>query len=110
MLFLRKLQEGGSQHSFGIHVAQMAGMPNPIVLRANEIMHFLEKDHNKNDIHKRFSQLPEPKDQLSLFQNDPRFEELMQLLEEMDVNTISPIEALLKLNELKSVFENHHKS
>ena len=101
ILFMRKLVEGGSEHSFGIHVAQLAGMPNSIVLRANEIMKFLEKDHQHQEEKKKFSTIPESS-QMSLFAPDKRFEELQTLLDKVDINTISPVEALLKLNEIKT--------
>jgi DNA mismatch repair protein MutS len=100
IIFMRKLKEGGSEHSFGIHVAQLAGMPNRIVLRANEILHFLEKDKHKNEDKKRMENIPVATPQMSLFAADPRFVELEEKLAKIDINTISPVEALLKLNEL----------
>ena len=105
IIFMRKLKEGGSEHSFGIHVAQLAGMPNQIVIRANEIMHFLEKDKNKNDTGKKLQEVPKANYQMSLFESDPRFQEVMKLMEVLDINTISPVEALLKLNEIKGMLE-----
>jgi DNA mismatch repair protein MutS len=104
ILFMRKLKEGGSEHSFGIHVAQLAGMPNRVVLRANEIMHFLEKDHTrKNGMHKRMEDVPKANYQLNLFEADPRFRKVEEILNALDINTISPVEALLKLNEIQTV-------
>jgi len=101
MVFLRKLKEGGSEHSFGIHVAQMAGMPQSVVLRANEILHHLEQDHIKEDNKEKLQQAPKNNMQLSFFEpQDPKIEELKNKLKAIDVNTLSPIEALLKLNEL----------
>jgi len=100
VLFMRKLKEGGSEHSFGIHVAQMAGMPNQIVIRSSEIMHHLEKDQLRNQRRKKLKEMPKSY-QLSLFEADPRFEEVLNLLGKVDINTISPVEALLKLNEIK---------
>ncbi len=100
IIFMRKLKEGGSEHSFGIHVAQMAGMPNKIVLRANEILHFLEKDKHKNERKKKFEDLPKENFQMALFEADPKFKEVQELLGKIDINTISPVEALLKLNEV----------
>lgn len=101
MVFLRKLKEGGSEHSFGIHVAQMAGMPQSVVLRANEILHHLEQDHIKEDNKEKIQQAPKNNMQLSFFEpQDPKIEELKTKLKAIDVNTLSPIEALLKLNEL----------
>lgn len=101
IIFMRKLKEGGSEHSFGIHVAQLAGMPNPVVLRAHEIMHFLEKEHKKNGHEKDMKDLPKaPEMQMTLFEEDPRMKEVRSQLERIDINTLSPVEALLKLNEL----------
>jgi len=109
ILFLRKLIEGGSEHSFGIHVAQLAGMPNQIVLRANEILKFLEKDKQKNKDKEKFTDIPKGETQMLLFKNDPRFEKIVQLINELDINTISPVEALLKLNEIKQELKNEQK-
>lgn len=104
ILFMRKLKEGGSQHSFGIHVAQLAGMPNRVVLRANEIMHFLEKDHDRrNGMKQKMEEVPKANYQLNLFEADPRFKKVEELLKTLDINTISPVEALLKLNEIQTV-------
>ncbi len=101
VIFMRKLKPGGSEHSFGIHVAQMAGMPNPIVLRANEIMHFLEKDKKKEKEHTKLKEMPKNNFQMAMFEVDPKFKEVEEMLEKLDINTISPVEALLKLNEIK---------
>ena len=105
IIFLRKLKEGGSEHSFGIHVAQMAGMPNPIVIRANEIMRHLEEEKLSKKAAKKLSDMPKQNFQLSLFESDPRMEQVRELLTKIDVNTISPIEALLKINEMKSILK-----
>lgn len=102
IIFMRKLKEGGSEHSFGIHVAQLAGMPNRVVFRANEILHFLEKDKHKNEKQK-IQEVPKAIPQLSLFEADPRFAEIQEKLGKIDINTMSPVEALLKLNELVSI-------
>lgn len=101
VIFMRKLKEGGSEHSFGIHVAQMAGMPNPIVLRAAEIMIHLEKDKEFFNSKDKVKSIPKNNFQLHLFEMDPRFQEAKDLLDQIDINTISPIEALLKLHEVK---------
>lgn len=106
VVFLRKLKPGGSAHSFGIHVAQIAGMPQPIVLRASEIMHHLEKDHVAHEHKKRVKEIPKNNFQLSIFEPaDPRLEELKEKLSLVDVNTLSPIEALLKLNEFQKIIK-----
>ena len=102
---MRTLKEGGSEHSFGIHVAQMAGMPNPIVLRAAEIMSHLEKDKSVKEKNAKLASVPKSNFQLQLFEMDPKLAEAKKLLDELDINTISPIEALLKLHELKKKME-----
>jgi DNA mismatch repair protein MutS len=102
---MRKLKEGGSEHSFGIHVAQIAGMPNRVVLRANEILHFLEKEKHKNDDRKKINELPKATPQMSLFEADPRFKEIEDRLTGVDINTMSPVEALLKLNEVIGILK-----
>jgi len=106
VIFLRKLKEGGSEHSFGIHVAQMAGMPQEIVLRANDILHTLEQSHRKQETDKAVKEMPKVNYQMSIFEpQDPRTEELKSKLKILDINTLSPIEALLKLNELRRLVE-----
>jgi len=101
VIFMRKLKSGGSEHSFGIHVAQMAGMPNAVVLRANEIMRFLEKDKTKEKDKKKLKEMPKNEFQMAMFEADPKFVEVQKMLNKLDINTISPVEALLKLNEIK---------
>lgn len=105
VIFMRKLKEGGSEHSFGIHVAQMAGMPNEVVIRANEILRHLEVDRIKEQHDEKIESLPKNNFQLSMFEADPRFEEVIGLLTKLDINTISPVEALLKLNEIKGILK-----
>lgn len=106
IIFMRKLKEGGSEHSFGIHVAQLAGMPNRIVLRANEILHFLEKDRHKNEPAKKLADMPKENFQMNLFEMDPRQKQVHELLSKIDINTVSPVEALLKLNEIISILSS----
>lgn len=103
IIFMRKLKEGGSEHSFGIHVAQLAGMPNRVVLRANEILQFLEKDKHKNERKKKLEEMP--KVQMSLFELDPKTKEVQEILSKIDINTLSPVEALLKLNEVVTILK-----
>lgn len=100
IIFMRKLQEGGSEHSFGIHVARMAGMPNLVVHRAESILADLEKSRQKSDTG---APLPSKKDlQLSFFQlDDPILEELRQEIQRLDIDTLTPVEALMKLNSIK---------
>jgi len=102
IIFLRKLKKGGSEHSFGIHVAHLAGMPNPVVLRANEIMHHLEKDKIRDKAKRKIEEVPKNNYQLNMFEADPVLSEIKELLDKLDINSMSPVEALLKLNELKS--------
>lgn len=106
VVFLRKLKAGGSEHSFGIHVAQMAGMPNPVVLRASEILGHLEKDKVREKNEEKLQEVPKANYQLNLFDPiDPNYNKVKELLAKTDINTISPVEALLKLNELKGLLD-----
>ena len=105
ILFIRQLQEGGSQHSFGIHVAQMAGMPTQVVERANEIMHHLERDKISNSQPNKVAEIPQSKTQLQLFELDPRWAQVQEILQHTDINALSPIEALLKLNEIQMLLQ-----
>jgi DNA mismatch repair protein MutS len=105
IIFLRKLIEGGSEHSFGIHVAKLAGMPKDIVLRAEKIMSELEqKSLAEDSMKKRVKQIASQSTyQLSIFdQTDPRIAALKLELEKLDINALSPMEALMKLNEWKN--------
>ena len=79
-------------------------MPNSIVLRANEILKHLEKE--KLGEEKKFESMPVKNFQLSLFESDPRFEKVKEILSQVDINTISPVEALLKLNEIKIMLKS----
>ncbi len=108
IIFLRKLQPGGSEHSFGIHVAQMAGMPALIVRRASEILEHLEKEKIHQKLHKKISEIPkQTTTQLSLFEPyNPELEKIKKFFKEMDLNILTPIEALIKLNELKKMIFN----
>ena len=107
ILFLRKLIEGGSEHSFGIHVARIAGMPPIVVKRAEEVLRELEAAHqqvgNHNDAVK--SAKPDTANmQLSFFQlNDPVLEQIHEELIMIDINTLTPVEALMKLHEIKKL-------
>ena len=110
ILFMRKLMPGGSEHSFGIHVAQLAGMPNSVVIRASEIMHHLEQDKISQGDKKSLQQLPKQKFQLNMFElNDPLMIRIRELFDKLDINTITPVEALLKLNELKMLADDAKK-
>src|SRR6185436_8333889 len=105
VLFLRKLVPGGSEHSFGIHVAKMAGMPVKIIDRATKMLELLEKAHSNSELIKNTRQ-KEMKDslQLSFFKlDDPVLEQIREEILKTDVNTLTPIEALMKLNEIKKL-------
>ncbi len=103
VIFLRQLKPGGSHHSFGIHVAKMAGMPNWIVHRAQEILSDLEQKHvGERDGIKEKLRSGAAQYQLSIFDAaDPAAKEILDELENMDLNAMTPIEAMMKLNELK---------
>jgi DNA mismatch repair protein MutS len=107
IVFLRKLKEGGSEHSFGIHVAQLAGMPQSVVLRANEILQELEKSEAKEKNKAKLSEAPKNNFQLNFFDPvDEKGEAVKEKLKGLDLNTLSPIEALLKLNELQKMLKS----
>ncbi len=108
VIFMRKLQEGGSEHSFGIHVAQLAGIPQNVVFRASEILVELEKNRSKEQHRQTIREMPKQNFQMAIFEaeKNPKFEKIEGLLKTLDINTMSPIEALLKLNEVKRVFED----
>ncbi|MBP6050104.1 MAG: DNA mismatch repair protein MutS [Chitinophagales bacterium] len=107
VIFLRKLMEGGSQHSFGIHVAKMAGMPTEIIKRANEILIELESQRNlSNNPQTTLKNISTKADeiQLNMFaMDDPRLLKLKEVLEKVNINTMTPMEAMLKLDELRKL-------
>lgn len=101
ILFMRKLVEGGSEHSFGIHVAKLAGMPDIIINRANEVLSNLESK-TKSQIESNHIKSNQTGAQLSFFQlEDPVLEQLKNEIKGLDINNLTPIEALMKLNEIK---------
>ena len=102
IIFLRKLAPGGSTHSFGIHVAKMAGMPPALINRANAILKQLEKKHMDDQVGEQVKSLNTPQMQLSIFDaHSQTFEDIRRLLDEIDINRLTPVEALLKLQEIK---------
>ena len=106
IVFLRKLKEGGSEHSFGIHVAQMAGMPNQVVLRSSEVLKSLEKEKLTDSKKQALKEVSEQRLQMQLFEAVPsEWEELKTMFQGLDINTMSPVEALLKLNEMKNLVQ-----
>lgn len=110
VLFLRKLVKGGSEHSFGIHVARMAGVPKTVLMRAEEILSELEKDRAQISGRETLKTLKVPQYQLTMFGvSDPKIEELHRQLSAIEPNTLTPIDALMKLQELKKLIEGKGK-
>ena len=121
IVFLRKLEQGGTEHSFGIHVARLAGMPASIVSRAEELLRNLEQVYGNNEIvpskslkernrrsaqavREAAEQAPAPSMQLSMFQlDDPVLIQIRDQIKGLDINSLTPIEALNKLNEIKKI-------
>ena len=104
IIFMRKLLPGGSEHSFGIHVAKLAGMPSKVVNRANEVLKTLEKSRSRGNSKGKTKALTDENMQLSFFQlDDPVLENIREELTKIDVNTLTPIEALMKLNSIKKM-------
>ena len=102
IIFLRKLVSGGSNHSFGIHVAKLAGMPNAVVHRANKILSKLEKNNKNSEVKEVLKQTQHEEMQLSFFQlDDPLLENIKEEILATNIDTLTPIEALMKLNEIK---------
>ena len=104
IIFLRKLVAGGSEHSFGIHVAKLAGMPAKVVARAREILKTLEESRSQEKTTEKIKRVTEENIQLSFFQlDDPVLENIREELTKIDINTLTPIEALMKLNAIKKM-------
>lgn len=106
VIFLRKLVRGGSEHSFGIHVAKMAGMPQSIVKRAGQILKQLESDNQNNGISKPTREIATQREgmQLSFFQlDDPVLSQIRDEIVTLDINNLTPMEALNKLNEIRKI-------
>ncbi|MGL4597187.1 MAG: MutS-related protein, partial [Bacteroidia bacterium] len=108
IIFLRKLMPGGSEHSFGIHVAKMAGMPRRVVDRANDVLAQLEKSHSGDELMNAPASARKEKNedamQLSFFQlDDPMLEQIREEILNTDINTLTPVEALMKLNGIKKL-------
>jgi DNA mismatch repair protein MutS len=104
VIFLRKLKRGGSEHSFGIHVAKMAGMPGSVVRRADEILKELEQSHEKQELTKPIAELAGHREglQLSIFQlDDPVLKQIRDEILDLDINNLTPVEALNKLYNIK---------
>ena len=111
VLFLRKLEPGGSEHSFGIHVARMAGMPRQVLQRADEMLKILETSHGGDTFQTPASRKKQKSSggdplQLSFIQlNDPLLEQIRDDILDTDINTLTPVEALMKLNEIKNLLK-----
>ncbi len=107
IVFLRKLVSGGSNHSFGIHVAKLAGMPNMVIHRANKILATLEKNNKNSEVKEVLKQTQHEEMQLSFFQmDDPLLENIREEILATNIDTLTPIEALMKLNEIKRMLLN----
>lgn len=110
VLFLRKLTPGGSAHSFGIHVAKMAGMPKQVLQRANKMLSKLEKSHSSEALTDNIKQAAREDLQLSFFNlDDPLLEEIREEILDLDIDTLTPVEALMKLNEIKRMLVRKDK-
>ncbi len=110
VLFLRKLTPGGSEHSFGIHVAKMAGMPQQVIRKANKILKKLEKSHSSEELTDKL-QAAQNEMQLSFFNlDDPLLEQIKEEITHLDINTLTPVEALMKLNEIKRLLTKNKKA
>jgi DNA mismatch repair protein MutS len=106
VIFLRKLAPGGSTHSFGIHVARMAGMPPDLIERAKDILKQLETKHLGDGLKENIKGLSAPQMQLSIFDaHSQTFDDIRKMLEGIDINRLTPVEALLKLNEIKNLLK-----
>jgi DNA mismatch repair protein MutS len=100
VLFIRKLVKGGSAHSFGLHVAKMAGIPQIVLLKAQKILKKLEKNHSSDALDSIKTEKAEM--QMSFFNlDDPLLEEIRDEILNLDINTLTPIEAMMKLSEIK---------
>jgi len=110
VLFLRKLIPGGSEHSFGIHVAKMAGMPQQVIQKANKILKKLENKHVSGEVTDKLINDSDEM-QLSFFNlDDPLLEEIKDEITHLDIDTLTPVEALMKLNEIKRLLTKDKKA
>ena len=109
VLFLRKLEAGGSEHSFGIHVARMAGMPASVLRRAEEVLKQLE-EHHDNKVEKHIEKRADPGYQLSFIAlDDPLLLDVKNQIVDLDINSLTPVEALMKLNDIKNLLIKEKK-
>jgi DNA mismatch repair protein MutS len=106
VIFLRKLAPGGSKHSFGIHVAKMAGMPHELINRANEILSLLEEKNLDEKLKGKMKQIDTKHYQLNIFDGlADDLKKIKEVLLSVNINALTPVEALMKLNELKSIID-----
>ncbi|MDC1395471.1 DNA mismatch repair protein MutS [Bacteroidia bacterium] len=106
VIFLRRMRKGGSEHSFGIHVARMAGIPKKVLKRADTILKQLENDRARISTKDSLKKVPDDNYQLNLFQiNDPKTAEIIETIDKLSIESLTPIEALMKLNEIKQLLE-----
>jgi len=107
IIFLRKLKKGGSEHSFGIHVAEMAGMPKKVLERARQMLKVLEKNHSADALKNTNSKIYDDENlQLSFIQlDDPLLQEIKEDILNTNIDTLTPVEALMKLNKIKNLLK-----
>ncbi len=110
VVFLRKLIEGGSEHSFGIHVAKMAGMPQQVIHRATKIMKRLEKSHSSEELTDNLKAVTNDMQLSFINLDDPLLEEIKDEILHLDINTLTPVEALMKLNEIKRMLQKKKRA
>jgi DNA mismatch repair protein MutS len=109
VLFLRKLEPGGSEHSFGIHVAKMAGMPDQVIRKANQLLKKLEKSHSAEALGDTLKNAEDDL-QLSFFNlDDPLLEQIRDEILDLNIDNLTPVEALMKLNEIKRLLSGKNK-
>lgn len=110
VIFLRKLEAGGSRHSFGIQVAKMAGMPHVLTQRAEEVLSVLEEKNKENDMGRKVKKISMETFQLNIFDGlSTDLTRIKEILFATDINTLTPVEALLKLNELKTIVKTYQE-
>ncbi len=110
VLFMRKLVEGGSEHSFGIHVAKMAGMPQQVIQRANKILKKLEKSHSSEELTEKVKSLKDDMQLSFISLDDPLLEEIKEEILNIDIDVLTPVEALMKLNGIKRMLQKKKRA
>jgi len=110
VLFMRKLVEGGSEHSFGIYVAEMAGMPQQVIQRANKILKKLEKSHSSEELTDKVKSLKDDMQLSFISLDDPLLEEIREEILNIDIDVLTPVEALMKLNGIKRMLQKKKRA